>query len=127
MKTFFANWFFFAVRLLFWLTLVVVAVLSLWPGDAHPPTSPWSDKFGHGLAYFVLGLQWIVGWFGSLRNWLIGLAVLWLYSGLMEMVQATAIIGRTASGADLLANGAGLLLALACGLLIRSRLAKSKS
>ncbi len=115
----YANLLVLIIRPLFFLTLFMVTVLSLWPGSAHPPTSPWSDKLGHALAYFVLGLQWQLGWHGSVRSRLAGLGFLLLYSAGMELFQGLAIIGRTTSVADMIANGSGLLLSAGFALVLR--------
>ncbi len=71
------------------------------------------------MAYFVLGLQWQLGWHVSVRNQLAGLGFLLLYSAGMELFQGLAIIGRTASVADMIANASGLLLAAGFALVLR--------
>lgn len=100
-------------RPLFWLSLIAVTLLSLWPGSAQPPTSPWSDKINHGLAYFVLGTGLFIGWQPAKQYWLRGAVLLLLWSAFLEFLQGLAFFGRTTSGLDLAANGVGLLFALA--------------
>lgn len=110
----------------FWLVLLAITILSLWPGHSDPPTSPWSDKINHALAYFVLGVVFLAKGFSAKtglvfsRTILRGFLVLWMFSGLMELIQGTQLIGRTSSLLDLLANGSGLVLALLIGQMVVS-------
>ncbi len=97
----------------FWPTLALVTLLSLWPGGASPPSSPWSDKIGHGLAYFTLGVLVFSGWYAKpIRFWMLALAALLGWSGLLEVLQGIPQLARTTSILDILANAGGLFLAL---------------
>ncbi|MBL4616401.1 MAG: hypothetical protein JKY46_01785 [Robiginitomaculum sp.] len=93
----------------------MVTVLSLWPGSAEPPTSPWSDKLNHAIAYFFLGIGLIAGWLPNVKNRLIAIACLFGWSAVLEVIQGLSLIGRTASGMDLVANAAGILLSVLVG------------
>ncbi|VAV95221.1 hypothetical protein MNBD_ALPHA06-1984 [hydrothermal vent metagenome] len=108
----------------FWLVLLAITILSLWPGHAEPPTSPWTDKVNHGLAYFALGVTFLAKTLSKQvtpifsRKLLRGFLLLWAFSGLMELIQGTQMIGRTSSFLDLLANAGGLALAIIFGQII---------
>lgn len=101
----------------FWIALIMVTLLSLWPGAATPPTTLWSDKLNHAIAYFFLTIGLLVGWSGLAKNTLIAVACLFAWSGVLEIIQGSLLIGRTSSALDLLANGVGVLLALLAGLI----------
>jgi VanZ family protein len=105
-------------RYLFWLALILVTVLSLWPGSAEPPTAPWSDKLNHAIAYFVLASGLLIGWKFNLKTRLIAIICLWGWSAVLEIIQGFSLVGRTASGMDLVANTAGILWAMLGGLLV---------
>jgi len=96
----------------FFLALIAVTLLSLWPGSASPPTLLWSDKLNHAIAYFFLSIGLLVGWRLNARNRLIAIACLFGWSAALEVIQGLPLVGRTASGMDLVANAAGILLAM---------------
>ena len=97
-----------------WLIIGLLAVLLLIAGSLHPAppipvSAPGSDKIGHFLAYGGLLL-----WFGQLGRqyqWpaAIGLFVLGVALEGLQGLMAS----RHASLGDVLANSAGILLALA--------------
>lgn len=110
-------------RIVFWLCLAMVIMLTLWPASSwHPPAVIWSDKAQHALAWLVLGVLWRIGHLRDenrvFRNSLIILLGL---SALLEVLQGLPMIARTTSFLDLLANGFGLLLAFGLGLWLRGR------
>ena len=98
-------------RTLFWLSLSTLVVLSLLPTDQLPGGifNFW-DKAQHALGFgllTVLALRAYPGT-GLLRNaW-----ALLVVGGLVELAQA-ATTWRTGDWADLLADGVGIVLALA--------------
>lgn len=105
-------------RMVFWLCLALVVMLSLWPAPSWPqPPAVWGDKVEHALAYFVLGLLWYFGHLAGrphvLRNACLTLLGM---SAVLEVLQGLPMIGRTTSLLDLCANGVGLLLAYGLGL-----------
>ncbi|MCF6293961.1 MAG: VanZ family protein [Robiginitomaculum sp.] len=99
----------------FLLALITVTFLSLWPGSASPPTFLWSDKLNHAIAYFFLTIGLIVGWKFTLKNRLIAIVCLLAWGAVLEIIQGLPLVGRTASGMDLVANAAGILLAMLVG------------
>ncbi|PHR56072.1 MAG: hypothetical protein COA47_13360 [Robiginitomaculum sp.] len=102
----------------FWLTLLVVTALSLWPADSAPSISIWSDKISHGLAYFVLGLLLALGSILTRKIHPIRLGFILIWSAALELMQAAPGLNRTTSLLDILANGTGLTLAYFGGLLL---------
>jgi VanZ family protein len=107
------NWICVLAKWVFWPLVGLVVALSLWPVKAHPPSVPWSDKVQHAQAYFVLGLTFLTGWFGApvpfLRNAMLALLGM---GAVLELLQGLPMIGRTTSVLDLLADAAGLVLAV---------------
>ncbi|MBL1430393.1 MAG: hypothetical protein COA60_002550 [Robiginitomaculum sp.] len=99
----------------FFLALITVTFLSLWPGSASPPTLLWSDKFNHAMAYFFLTIGLIVGWKFTLKNRLIAIVSLFAWGVVLEIIQGLPLVSRTASGMDLVANASGILLAMLVG------------
>lgn len=105
-------------RMVFWLCLCLVVLLTLWPAPSWPqPPAVWGDKVEHILAWAVLGVLWRFGHLRSLRPaFRKALFVLMGLSAVLEVLQGLPFIGRTTSFLDLVANGAGLLLAYGLGL-----------
>jgi VanZ family protein len=102
--------------MILWLVLVAVAVvLSLWPAMA-PPGSHGLDKVAHIVAFF--GLAAIPAAVLP-RRVALGLALLFLLAvgAGIEFAQ-TSIPGRQGSGADMLANAAGILVGALVGRLV---------
>ncbi|MCK4880295.1 MAG: VanZ family protein [Bacteroidales bacterium] len=97
------------------LLVIVIALLSLVPGSSMPYPSlfsiPYIDKIVHLSMYASLGF---VALMESRRNrqgsvyHLFIIAVIFLLSGLIEILQATVVATRGAEWTDLLANLAGL-------------------
>lgn len=101
-------------KVLFYAALAAVAVLSLAPAATLPDPGV-SDKLSHVVAYGVLCLLGLAAYPGGpARAWVvIGLLG---YGALMEGLQAFSP-GRNMEGADILANGAGVLAGALCTLL----------
>lgn len=95
----------FAIRLLFWIALISVTVLSLLPID-HPEVVS-NDKLNHLLAWGALGVLAGLGW--RHQNWLF--SALLGYSFLIEVLQGMTGY-RMFSMADGLANLLGIVLAV---------------
>jgi len=95
----------FVIRLLFWIALISVTVLSLIPVD-HPDMAP-NDKLNHLLAWGTLGVLAGLGW--RYQNWLF--SVLLGYSFLIEVLQGMTGY-RMFSLADGFANALGIALAI---------------
>ncbi len=101
------------VRVLFWLTLLMVLGLSLWPNPFNTHSFHISDKVGHFLAYLALGGLVGVGWpVKGVRHVLTALIALIILGGIIEIAQTIPWIGRTASWLDLLADALGALTGL---------------
>ena len=99
-----------AGQILFVTAIVLIADLALQPGHATPPRLFGSDKIEHMLAFMTLIFMARMGW-PRLSVYISGAAVLG-YGILIEILQATAWVGRTASVADVLADLAGIGLGL---------------
>lgn len=96
---------------LFWLLLLAVTLLALAPKP--PPTADlgW-DKLNHLAAFVALGLLARLAWPAqALSRWALALLG---YGGLLEIAQGLTP-NRHGEWADLLADAAGLLVALALG------------
>ena len=98
-------------RLLLVIALVVITDLALQPASAV--TTRWlgTDKVEHLAAFVALTILIVVS-FPGLPRWLGGLILL-AYGLGIELAQANMGQGRHASMADLVADGLGILLALA--------------
>ena len=88
------------------LALVVIAILSLWPGDDVPSGTGW-DKANHLLAFLALAVMARLGYparpFLQLGLWLLA------YGGLIEILQSMTPT-RYAEWADLAADALGIAL-----------------
>jgi VanZ family protein len=96
-------------RVLLGLSVVVITVLSLLPGDYRPHTGA-PGRAEHFAAYAGAGFLLALGYFDwrqRLLAW-VGLAIA---SGVFEILQAF-ISGRTPSALDALASTAGLTFGL---------------
>ena len=101
--------------------LVSFAVLFAPPSDV-PSSPPGVDKLVHFGLFALLALtgRWAgVGW----RALAIGLAG---YAGVSELLQGTDLVDRDASAADLLADCAGVAVALLLWHLVAERRARAR-
>lgn len=94
-----------------WLGVGLVIGLSLWPAPDTGYQSPYSDKWGHALAYATL-MFWFGVLYPRLLVRLIYLGGFFLLGVALEGLQGL-LPYRDASVLDALANLTGLLLALA--------------
>lgn len=104
-------------RVLTLILALAIAALTLTPHSPGPPGVPGMDKLVHLLAFAALAapLAWRYP-----RYWAgVALAAL-AYGGVIEIVQPH--VGRTAEGADLLADGLGAF----GGAWLAARLARSR-
>lgn len=111
------------VRICFWLALITVLVLSLRPYHGMTLHFHYADKVEHFLAYLALGSLWGIGW--SIKGFRPALRVfisLLVLGALIEIIQATPFIGRTASWLDLFADILGALSGLIFSAVIQRRL-----
>ena len=98
------------------LLAIMIALLSLVPGNSIPGSSlfsiPYFDKFVHFSMYAVLIFVALIesrctnNCYGNHLLLILGIFFL---SGLIEILQATVVASRAAEWFDLLANFAGLL------------------
>jgi len=105
------------LRLLFWLALGAITVLALAPKPPAGVDLGW-DKLNHVAAFAVLGLLARAAWPRS--GWARWALALLAYGALLELAQGQTP-NRSAEWADLLADGAGLLMAAACAWLAGQR------
>lgn len=94
------------------LLALIIAVLTLMPATAGPPVLlPYQDKLHHFLAFAALAFpiamarpQWV---------WQAGVVML-IFGGLIEVIQP--YVGRGRELADLLADGAGIVVGTGLGI-----------
>tara|TARA_R110000868_G_scaffold6550_8_gene37113 strand:+ start:23061 stop:23471 length:411 start_codon:yes stop_codon:yes gene_type:complete len=96
-----------AGRVLFLTTIYLITDLALQPGLATPPVLLGPDKLEHIAAFLVLTLLARMAW--PQRVWITPLALL-SYGVWIEWAQAAQGAGRTASGADIIADLIGIAL-----------------
>ncbi len=106
-------------RLALLVAALVIAGLAVLPADADAPTLIGLDKLKHAGAFLVLTVLARASW-PALALWpvVLGLAG---FGALIEIAQAVTGWGRTASVADMLADLAGVGLALALLVFMKSR------
>jgi VanZ family protein len=97
-------------RILFVTAVALIADIALQPGHATPPRLFGSDKIEHMLAFMTLMFTVRMGW--PQRSVYLTGAIVLGYGVLIELLQATALVGRTASVGDVLADVAGLFIGL---------------
>jgi len=95
---------------MYWLAFTAITVLALLPGPAAPPRLLGIDKLEHAAAFLVLTLLAAFGWRG-LPLWFISLAMI-THGLVIELIQGSPILQRTASFADIVADAIGIALAL---------------
>ena len=91
---------------------LLMVLVSLMPGSGSEPWFPQDDKLMHMGAYAMFAVLCAPFWLRSnniQRTTLMILALLWLFSGAMELGQ-TQVPNRDASWLDMLANTLGLAL-----------------
>jgi hypothetical protein len=106
-----------------WAGAVLLAILSLVPGEFRPHTF-LPGRAEHFVAYAVTGFFFVLGYREARQRalaWL-GLA---LASGLIEILQAF-IPGRSPSSLDALASTAGLTFGLAIGLAVEALFGRAR-
>jgi VanZ family protein len=106
----------------FWLAAGILGTcyglyLALRPPGGQPPWFPGSDKVQHGLSYVAMGL-----WYAALfeRRYLLRVALgLFTFGVVVEILQAAMPYGRAAEWVDLLANSAGIVVAIGLTVVFR--------
>jgi VanZ family protein len=105
-----------AAGVFFLVCLAAVTCLSLTPLTSSSPSLGW-DKLNHTAAYLVLALLLDLAYRPGKKS-LRKSAFLLSYSVVLELIQQ-GIPQRQFSGLDILANAAGLLLALVISRMLR--------
>lgn len=108
----------------------LITFLSLYSLEDLPrvETFEFSDKFAHGLAYFVFTIIWFITLFklNSKYPLMWAFVVTFFYGGLMEILQAVLSTARLADIYDLMANTIGAILAIAVVVLLNKRVKNQK-
>lgn len=95
---------------------LLIAYLSLVkePVIRLPEDVAFADKWGHMLAYLLLGVVLVINLLRDDQTkkilWLVGLIVPIVYGGLMEIIQGLCCYPRTASWWDWLADIIGTIV-----------------
>ena len=95
---------------------LVILVIAMLPAPVGQPSLIGWDKLDHIAAFAALTVLIRTGWPQARRAWAVGVLV--LYGAVIELLQASALIGRTASSFDLIANGVGIVLGLAIAFIL---------
>jgi hypothetical protein len=103
---------------------VVIAIIATIPGPAGAPSLIGWDKLDHMSAFAALALLSRAGW-PSAPRWACA-AALFAFGAVIEGVQGSDLINRTASLSDMAANAVGIALGLAAALWL-GRLARTLS
>ncbi len=96
-----------ALRGAAWLCVLLLAILSLIPGDVQV-RSGMPGGIEHAIAYFGTATMFMLGYRG--KSWKIAGGLV-LYSAILETLQFL-VPGRTPNIADALASSAGAILAI---------------
>ena len=92
-----------------------IGYLSLKKIDYLPVQLSHSDKVYHAIAYFSLGLTWLLSFPKSLQKKKLKYAIVIscvIYGIVIEVLQGTLTAYRTASLLDILANTVGVIVAM---------------
>ena len=92
-----------------------IGYLSLKKIDYIPIQLSHSDKIYHVIAYFILGLTWLLSFPKSLQKKKLKYAIVIfciIYGIVIEVLQATLTAYRTASLLDVVANTVGVIVAM---------------
>lgn len=97
-----------AVRVVLWLTLLVVFILATTPAANHPPTLFDWDKLNHGIAFLVLSFLLSYSYPEKTLPWR-DFGLLMGYGVLIEIAQYF-VPGRSSSLNDLMADASGMFI-----------------
>ena len=95
--------------------MLFIGYLSLKKIDNIPIHLSHSDKIYHAIAYFLLGLTWLLSFPKSLLNRNLKYAIVIsciIYGIVVEVLQGTLTTYRTASLLDIIANTVGVIIAM---------------
>lgn len=102
-------------RLLAWACVLVIAILSLVPGEVRPHTG-LPGPVEHFIAYAGTALFFALGYSGS-RQWMLALIGLAIAGGAFEVSQ-NLVPGRSPSLFDALASTSGAVFGLLSGVIL---------
>lgn len=91
---------------------VSIAVLSLIRIEKPVISFSNADKVKHTIAYFTITILWLLALAKTKKQKIIVVIFCFLFGVLMEFLQETVTIYRTAELADILANTIGVITAL---------------
>lgn len=94
---------------------LLIGYLSLRTIDFSPVQLSHSDKIFHTVAYFILGLTWLLSFPKSLKKNKLKYAIVFsciIYGIVIEVLQTTLTTYRTGSLLDVLANSIGVIVAM---------------
>lgn len=98
------------------LITVLIAIMSLISlKGVHILKTQNSDKYGHFLTYFILGLSWLYAIKNPSRKNFINYLIIFLiicYGIILEVLQDILTTYRQADSYDIIANSAGVIFAV---------------
>ena len=92
---------------------LAIIFISVMPNNAGIQPPSLNDKINHIIGYSVLSGLGVLAWRGKPRVWF--LALIFIQSACVEILQANMDLGRDGSWGDMIANVIGILLGLFCG------------
>jgi len=98
------------IKLIFWLLVVAVLVISSWPGSASSPSIQHLDKLVHFAAFFILTSLLLFG-YTFRKPLLIPALIMALFGILIEVIQIF-VPYRVFSMPDFVTDLFGIMLAL---------------
>jgi hypothetical protein len=111
------SWLKSGFKLVGWLAILTIAVLSLVPGEIRPHTLSVS-QLEHVIAYAITGALLAVG-YPILTQRVLIVAGLTCYAGILEIIQLW-VPGRTSKIIDLVAGSSGALAGVLLVLALQS-------
>lgn len=86
-----------------------------WPSSGRASSGLPLDKVVHAFLFFMCGALFVRGWSFLRQRWYVLCALLLLFGAWTELIQRY-VPGRSASVADLVADGVGILLGVGVAL-----------
>lgn len=110
------------LRLVAWLGLISLALVSLMPAEHAPPRTQLPGQIEHFLAYTCVSALAAFAFKRTIRNWLLAGGFIG-YAALLEFSQRWSP-GRAASMIDFLGSSAGALVGIGVGMLVLHAIAR---
>ena len=101
------------IAILITVLIAIISLISL--KGVHLLKTQNSDKYGHFLTYFILGLSWLNAIKNPLHKNFINYIIIFLiicYGIILEVLQDVLTTYRQADLLDIIANSAGVIFAL---------------